>query len=98
MTFPGVLNFQHFKNNDDKGTYISNPQIDSIKGKQVVLFSKRIDGPDDKFLGMVVIGVRLSYFQQIYESIASLRDRSFLLLHRDGTIIGRYPDSENRTV
>jgi diguanylate cyclase (GGDEF)-like protein len=89
-------NFQHFKSDDDKGTYISNPQIDSIKGKQVVLFSKRIDGPDDKFLGMVVIGVRVSYFQHIYESVASLPDRSFLLLHRDGTIIGRYPDPKNR--
>jgi diguanylate cyclase (GGDEF)-like protein len=39
-----------------------------------------------------MIGVKISYFQQIYKSIASVRDDMFVLLHRDGTIIVRYPD------
>ncbi len=86
----------YFKNNDDRGIYIGNSQIDRIKGKQVVFFSKRINGPDNTFLGVVVAGVRLTYFQNIYKSIASLPDQSLLLLHRDGTIIVRYPDSKNR--
>jgi len=84
--------FPHFKNNNDKGIYISNSQVDSIKGTQVIFFSKRINGPNNTFLGVVVVGVRLTYFLHIYESIASLRDQSVLLLHRDGTIIVRYPD------
>ena len=88
--------FPYFKNHDDKGIYIGNSQIDRIKGKQVVFFSKRINGTNNTFLGVVVAGVRLTYFQQIYESIASLSDQSFLLLHRDGTIIVRYPDPKNR--
>ena len=45
---------------------------------------------------MALAAVRLTYFQQIYESIASLSDQSFLLLHRDGTIIVRYPDPKSR--
>jgi diguanylate cyclase (GGDEF)-like protein len=87
---------QHFKNNDDKGIYISNPEVDRLNGSQVVFFSKRINGDNNTFLGVAVVGVRLTYFQQIYESIASLTDQSFLLLHRDGTIIVRYPDPNNR--
>ena len=88
--------FPYFKNHDDKGIYIGNSQIDRIKAKQVVFFSKRINGANNTFLGVVVAGVRLTYFQQIYESIASLSDQSFLLLHRDGVIIVRYPDPKNR--
>jgi hypothetical protein len=88
--------FQHFKNNDDKTVYISNSLLDRIKGLQVIIFGKPINGPNNTFLGVVVVGVRLTYFQHIYESIASLSDQSFLLLHRDGTIIARYPNPENR--
>jgi len=85
--------FLHFKNNDDKGIYISNAEVDRIKGTQVVFFNKRINGNNNTFLGVVVVGVRLAYFQHIYQSIASLPDQSISLLHRDGTVIVRYPDS-----
>src|ERR1035437_7623359 len=88
--------FQHFKNNDDKAVYISNSLIDRAKGLQVIIFSKRINGANNAFLGVAVVGVRLAYFQQIYESIASISHQSFLFLHRDGTIIVRYPDPKNR--
>jgi len=66
------------------------------QGMQVVFFSKRINGNNDTFLGVAVVGVKLDYFQHIYQSIASLRDQSFLLLHRDGTVILRYPDATIR--
>ena len=85
--------FKHFKNSDDKGIYISDSAVERIKGTQVVFFSKRISGDNNTFLGVVVVGVRLAYFQHIYQSIASLPDQSISLLHRDGTVIVRYPDS-----
>src|ERR1019366_530507 len=88
--------FQHFKNNDDKAVYISNSLLDRIKELEVIIFSKRINGANNTFLGVVLVGVRLTYFQHIYESIGSLSDQSFLLLHRDGTVIVRYPDPKNR--
>ncbi len=84
--------FQHLKNNNDRGVYISNSLFDRIKGLQVIIFSKRIIDANNVFLGVAVVGVRLTYFQHIYESIASLSDQSFLFLHRDGTVIVRYPD------
>ncbi len=90
--------FQHFRNADDKGIYISNALISRIEGTQFVAFSKRITDPSNTFLGVVLVGVRLAYFQKIYESIASLPDQSFMLLHRDGTVIARYPDSTNRVL
>jgi diguanylate cyclase (GGDEF)-like protein len=88
--------FQYFKNNNDKGVYINNSFFDRIKGLHVIIFSKRINGPNNTFLGVALAGVRLTYFQKVYESIASLSDQSFLLLHRDGTIILSYPDPKSR--
>src|SRR5450631_2639465 len=86
------VHFQHFKNVDDKEIFISDALINRINGTHFVSFSKRINGANSTFLGEVLIGVKLTYFQQIYKSIAALPDQKFLLLHRDGTVIARYPD------
>ncbi len=88
--------FQHFKNNDDKGIYVSKPIADRTKGLQTIIFGKRIDDADNAFLGTILVGVRVSYFHHIYNSIASLPDQSFLLLRADGTVILRYPDPKDR--
>jgi diguanylate cyclase (GGDEF)-like protein len=88
--------FQHFRNNDGKGVYISDALINRNAGTRFVSFTSRISGVNNTFLGVVVVGVRLTYFQQIYKSIASLPDQSFVLSHRDGTIIVRYPDFKDR--
>ncbi len=88
--------FQHLKQTNEKGVYISATLFDRVRGLPVIILSKRITGPNNSFLGAVVVGVRLAYFQHIYESIASLPDESFLLLHRNGTVIVRFPDPKNR--
>jgi diguanylate cyclase (GGDEF)-like protein len=92
-----TAHFQHFKNNNDQNININDLQVDPIKGAPVVFFSLRINGANDTFLGMVVVGVKVTYFQNIYESIAKLHDQVFVLLDRDGTVIVRYPDSTVRT-
>ena len=88
--------FQHFKHDDYDGIYITNAQIDRIKKRRVIFFSRRIDDANRQFLGVVSVGVSLAYFQQVYESIATLRGLSVLFLHKDGTIIARYPDPKSR--
>ena len=88
--------FQHLMQTNQAGVHISTTLHDRVKGLPVIIFSQRINGPKNEFLGAVVVGVRLSYFQHIYESIASLSDQSFLLLHRDGTVIVRFPDPKDR--
>jgi Cache domain len=92
-----TAHFQHFKNNNDQNININDLQVDPINKTQVVFLSLRINGANNTFLGMVVVGVRVSYFQNIYESIAKLHDQVFVLLDREGTVIVRYPDSTVRT-
>ena len=89
--------FQYFKNRNDPGIYISSLQKSRVTGLRTIFFSKRIRGPDGEFLGAVLIGLRLAYFEGIYNSITPLRDQSFLLLHSDGTILIRHPDTVDRS-
>ena len=88
--------FQHVKNNNIQGIYISSPITDRFKGIQTIFFYKRVNDTNNEFLGIISIGVRLNYFQHIYESIKALHDVSFLFLRKDGTVLVRYPDSNNR--
>jgi diguanylate cyclase (GGDEF)-like protein len=87
---------QYVKNNADHNIYISNPTADRFKGIPTLFFLKRLNGAGNSFLGAIVIGIRLNYFQHIYGSITSLADMSFLFLRKDGTVIVRYPDSNDR--
>jgi diguanylate cyclase (GGDEF)-like protein len=89
--------FQHFKNENDNGIYISRLLQNRLSGERTVFFGKRISGPDKEFLGLVLVGLRLSYFETIYKSITPLRDQSFVLLHSDGTVLVRYPDPIDRS-
>src|SRR5450631_122847 len=88
--------FQHFKNENDNGIYISSLLHNRLSGERTIFFSKRISGPNQEFLGLVLIGLRLSYFETIYKSITPLRDQSFVLLHSNGTVLVRYPDAIDR--
>jgi hypothetical protein len=89
--------FQHFKHENDNGIYISNLLTSRATGEQTIFFSKRIGGANNEFFGVVLIGLRLSYFESIYNSITPLHNQSFLLLHADGTILIRYPDAIDRS-
>src|SRR5665811_1746174 len=88
--------FQHFKNNDDRGVYVGKPVADHTTGLETIFFGKRINDSNNAFLGMIIVGVRLSYFQHIYNSIASFHDQLFLFVRNDGTVILRYPDRTDR--
>jgi diguanylate cyclase (GGDEF)-like protein len=84
--------FRHFKNENDEAIYVASPVIGRNSGEQTLFFARRLNGSNNDFLGVITVGIKLSYFQQIYESIKELRDLSFLFLRKNGTVILRYPD------
>ena len=88
--------FQHFKKANDNGIYISSLLTSRVTGGQTIFLSKRIDGANDEFLGVVLIGLRLSYCESVYKLITPLQNQSFLLVHTDGTVLIRYPNAMDR--
>jgi diguanylate cyclase (GGDEF)-like protein len=89
--------FQHFSHETDDRIYISNVSTNRVTGARTIFVSKRINGPNGEFLGVVLVGLGISYFQSIYDSITPLHDQSFALLHPDGTILVRYPTAIDRS-
>lgn len=88
----------HFKNDANHGIFISDLILNRVSGHQTLFFSRRISADNGQLLGIVLVGVKLSYFQHIYESITSLRNLSFLFLRKDGTVLVRYPDPGQRNI
>ncbi len=88
----------HFKNEANRGIFISELILNRVSGHYTLFFSRRISADNGQLLGIVLVGVKLSYFQHIYESITSLRNLSFLFLRKDGTVLVRYPDPGQRSI
>ncbi len=90
--------FVYFKNDANYGIYISDLLLNRVSGYRTLFFSRRITGGNGDFLGIVLVGVRLAYFQHIYDSLTSLRNLSFLFLRKDGTVLVRYPAAGDGSV
>jgi diguanylate cyclase (GGDEF)-like protein len=88
--------FLHLKKDPSDRIYVSSLMANRVSGERTLFLSKRISGPNNEFLGLILIGIKLSYFENIYHSIKSLRNQSFVLLHPNGTVLVRYPETTDR--
>src|SRR5690606_26468374 len=86
--------FKYHQRNPSSDLFISELLVNRATKERNVFMTKRIHGPDGEFLGVVLMGVKLSYFQHIYNSITSTRNQSFLFLRNDGTVLVRHPDPQ----
>lgn len=84
--------FQYHKNNINSDLYVSSLLRNRVTGEPSLILSKRLQAENNEFLGIILIGVKLSYFQHIYNSTASTQDRSIMFLRNDGTVLLRHPD------
>jgi len=86
--------FIHARDNKGRQLFVSDLVRNQISNEPNIFFSKRITGQAGEFLGLVVTGIKLSYFQHIYNSITSRRNQSFLLVRNDGNILVRHPNKD----
>jgi diguanylate cyclase (GGDEF)-like protein/PAS domain S-box-containing protein len=89
--------FIHARDHVTPKLFVSQLVNNRVSGNRNVFFSKRISAPDGSFLGLVLAGIKPSYFQHIYDSLTSMRRQSFALLHNDGTALVRHPDRQGLT-
>ena len=75
---------------------VSAPVASRVSGAPTIFFAKPLRSTDG-FAGAAIVGVELTYFRHVYDSITSLRDKTFLFLRDDGTILVRHPDAKDRT-
>jgi diguanylate cyclase (GGDEF)-like protein len=80
--------------NDTTGLHFSPPLVARSTGQPVVSLSRRLSHPDGSFAGVVVGGLRLSYFEQLFKTVSLGADDTITLSSVDGTLLMRWPYHE----
>jgi len=88
--------FRYFASNSDAGVFISAPAENRVTGFETIYFARRFSSTAGEFLGIIVCGVPIRYFDEIYSAMDLPRNESFLLARRDGTVLVRHPDPIER--
>jgi PAS domain S-box-containing protein len=84
--------FRHFHEHDDPGAFIDGPFVDKYSGAWSIMVTRRINGPNGEFFGVVAGVVDTRYFEDIYKAVATSDTEAGGLLRLDGTFLARYPN------
>ncbi len=85
--------FSVHRDSADVGLFISHPFRSAINNEWIVVVSRRINGPDGRFLGVVQGALNLGYLIGTYNSVELGHDGLMSLLFEDGTILLRGHDT-----
>jgi diguanylate cyclase (GGDEF)-like protein/PAS domain S-box-containing protein len=83
---------QHFAALDDPELFISAPVVSRTTGAWTLYLSRRVDGPNGEFLGLVLASMPLKAFRELFNSINLRRNESIVLIRRDGSVLARNLD------
>jgi diguanylate cyclase (GGDEF)-like protein len=67
------------------------PVFSRFTGGWVTVIAQRVVGPNGRFLGLVTRGISPANFETFFESITLGDGAAIAMLHRDGTMLARYP-------
>ncbi len=91
-----ISDMAHFiaqRDSSDDRLFIAPPYLSAAGDKWLTAASRRLSNADGSFAGIVTAPLDQSYFTKLYRSIDLGKDGSVLLLHRDGRILAREPES-----
>jgi signal transduction histidine kinase len=84
--------FRHFRAVDDPGLFVTTPLVDKVTSQPTLFLVRRINGPEHRFLGVVLATIDLKHLAGFYQAIGLPSGESVTLLRRDGLVVVRYPD------
>ncbi len=89
--------FVYFKNNNDQNIFYSAPVQNRGTGNWVFYQVRRINDKNDKFLGVVLVGISSKVFSEYYEVLANNfnSEIAFGLYKNDHKLMTRYPFRDN---
>jgi diguanylate cyclase (GGDEF)-like protein len=89
--------YTHLKASPDAELFVSAPTKNRTTGTWTIYFVRRLNAPNGEFLGVVVGGVPMRYFEDLYRSFDLPRQESFTLARRDGMVLVRHPNTRPQT-
>lgn len=86
--------FQYFTTRDEHAVFVSAPVHSYMTGLWSVYISRRVNGAQGEFAGVVAAVITLSQMEDFYRAVTP-PGGSVTVLRRDGTILLRYPHNEH---
>ena len=83
--------FQVHRQHADIGLYISQPYRSRSTGEWSIALSRRVNGPNGEFAGVVVGSIRYSYFTQLFSQLDLGPKSTISLFLTDGSLLYRTP-------
>jgi diguanylate cyclase (GGDEF)-like protein len=85
--------FRTFRYAPNAPDVLIEPVHSRISGAWTILIVRKIVGPNGEFMGVVGRGIEPANFEKFFESVVLGEGATISMLHRDGTLLARYPHS-----
>ncbi|WFU37730.1 EAL domain-containing protein [Bradyrhizobium sp. CB82] len=83
--------FQTFKFDPHSPDQLVQAVHSRVSGMWTILILRKVTSPTGEFLGVVGRGIEPASFERFFASVALGDDGTISMLHRDGTLLARYP-------
>jgi diguanylate cyclase (GGDEF)-like protein len=83
--------FRTFTSGQPTPDVIVEPVVSKVTGIWTTVFARRVIGRNGQLIGFASRGIEPSHFEDFVASLALNSDTTISMIHRDGTIIARYP-------
>ncbi|WP_410497910.1 PAS domain S-box protein [Chitinibacter sp. S2-10] len=88
--------FQYHREYDSLQSFISEPLLSRTDGKWLIALTRRINGTQGQFGGVLLSGIEPGYFLNFYKSLDLPKGVSIQLLRSDGIVLVNYPFDESK--
>jgi diguanylate cyclase (GGDEF)-like protein len=88
--------FRTFRNDPNSPDVLIEPVHSRISGEWTILIVRKITGPNGEFIGVVGRGIEPANFEKFFETVMLGEGATISMLHRDGTLLARYPHSSDQ--
>lgn len=83
--------FEYHRRHPHGGMHVSAPVQNKGNGAWTFYISRRISGPDGRFLGVVLVGLSCDFFSKFFHSTSIGEHTAFSLYRSDYTLLARWP-------
>jgi diguanylate cyclase (GGDEF)-like protein len=86
--------FRAFKTDPNAPEVLVEPVHSRISGAWTTVLARKLTAPGGEFLGVIGRGFEPVHFEKFFASVALGTDASIAMIHRNGTLLARYPHDD----
>jgi signal transduction histidine kinase len=88
--------FRTLQEQPDRGLIITGPVINTLTGQWMLYLVRPLTDSRGRFIGIVMVGIRSTYFESYFASIQVGPTFAVLLADQDGRLISRWPRIDDK--